>query len=81
MSEGFYEDPYTYYDSYDEMKPGDAGTEDDENYDPENDLPVNPSFRYTHDELYGKLTGDDEDWPSEPGDWRHGEPAGDEGWS
>jgi len=30
MSEGFYEDPWSYYDEYDEIKPGDAGTEDDE---------------------------------------------------
>lgn len=43
------------------------------------DMPSVPTFHYVDDELYDRITEDD--YPSEPEDWRHGEPAGDEGWS
>lgn len=33
------------------------------------------------DHMASEHSDDEEDWPSTPEDWRHGEPAGDEGWS
>lgn len=70
--------------------------DDDDNYSP-NDIPPAVTYRIVSDELYDRLEDDDpvetddpydedpsfygDDYPSEPEDWRHGESAGDEGWS
>lgn len=79
--DGEYDEPPSWYpaDDDDEVYPG---SDDFPAYDDDGDYvpygPADPNFNgYDPDETDGL----DEDWPTTPDDWRHGEPAGDEGWS